>query len=101
MAEITQANLDAQTELILNTVKRGFDEQGAQIVGLKHDVQAFKADTSDRFARIEASLARLTESVDHFIKIYSDLTQEMTVLRQHVRDMEERLGKVELKLKAA
>lgn len=101
MAEITQAHLDAQTELILSAVKRGFEEQGVQVVNLQHDLHVFQTDATARFGRIEATLAKLTESVDRFAKIYTDLNQEVVVMRQQLRDVEARVGKLELKLKAA
>ncbi|MEK7518602.1 MAG: hypothetical protein AAB424_00875 [Patescibacteria group bacterium] len=59
------------------------------------------ADHDARFQRIEATLATLVESVDRFAKIYTDLNQEVVVMRQQLRDVESRVGKLELKLKTA
>lgn len=59
------------------------------------------ADHDALFQRIETTLATLVESVDRFAKIYADLNQEVVVMRQQLRDVESRVGKLELKLKAA
>ncbi len=71
-----------------------------------HDVHfmsilARLTDHDARFQRIETTLETLVESVDRFAKIYADLNQEVVVMRQQLRDVEERIGRLELKLKAA
>ena len=48
---------------------------------------------------MQKSLANLVTLVDKFTKIYTELNQELIVLRQHVRDMEVRIGKLEVQVK--
>jgi chromosome segregation ATPase len=64
------------------------------------DILSHLTDHDARFQRIETTLATLVESVDRFAKIYTDLNQEVVVMRQQLRDVEDRVGKLELKLKA-
>ncbi len=79
-----------QTEQIIGFVKRGFDEMTTRI-----DEQG------KEIATVRENLATLTTSVDRFAKIYTDLNQEFVVMRQHLRDVEMRVEKLEMRLKAA
>jgi hypothetical protein len=68
-----EKRLDDRTKAILNLMKQGFEEQ-------------FR-----RLDKLEASLVSLTSSIDRFV--------EMTALRKQMRDMEQRVEYLELKIK--
>ena len=76
-----EKRLEHMTDAILGVMKQGFDEQAR------------------RMDRIEEALASLTESVDRFIKKVMDHDQELIVLRKQLHDMEERIDRLELKVK--
>ena len=73
-----QERLENTANAIMGVMKLGFDEQ------------------SRRIDKIEASLASLTNSVDRFVKMITDQGQELMVLRQQLRDAENRIKQLEL-----
>ncbi len=75
--------LSEQTEAILGVMKQGFDEQ------------------SGRMDKLEVSLASLANSVDRFVKMITDQGQELVVLRQQLRDTENRIKQLELKARTS
>lgn len=77
------------------------DRLDARLSSLIDATHAGFAENEKRFQMMETTLATLVESVDRFAKIYTDLNQELVVMRQHLRDMEVRMDKMELKLNAA
>lgn len=102
--EQLDSRLEAQTERILGSVKRGFDELTDRIQKQGEDISLIKKNVgalSQEFNIVKVDLATLTTSVDRFAKIYTDLNQEFVVMRQHLRDVETRVEKLEMRLKAA
>ena len=87
--EQLDSRLEAQTERILGSVKRGFDEMTTRI-----DEQGKEITT------VRENLTTLTTSVDRFAKIYTDLNQEFVVMRQQLRDVEARVEKLEIHFRA-
>ena len=68
---------------------------------LRQEVKSDIAEARNDIAIMQESLANLVTLVDKFTKIYTELNQELSVLRQHVRDMEVRIEKLELQAKPA
>jgi chromosome segregation ATPase len=110
--------LEQTTQTILTEMRQGFTDHDARLGGIDTrlagidarltghdahfvDILARLTDHDVRFQRIESTLATLVESVDRFAKIYTDLNQEVMVMRQQLRDVESRVEKLELKLKTA
>ncbi|RJO59775.1 hypothetical protein C4546_00400 [Candidatus Parcubacteria bacterium] len=87
MSELNSNYLDEKLRLtqtaILEAVNQGFSEQ------------------YQRISKIEEDLSALTTSVDRFAKIFTDLNQEVIVLRQQLRDAEIKLEKLVPQNKAA
>lgn len=82
MAELTHAYLDQRFDAVLESVREGFAEQ------------------RQRSDRVESNLTTLTTSVDRFAKLFTDMNQEVAVLRQQLRDAEERIDRLELMVNA-
>jgi archaellum component FlaC len=82
-------------------VENRLSQVEVSVITLREEVRANFAANEARFEQIEKTLVTLVESVDRFAKIYADLNQEFVVMRQHLRDVEARVEKLELKLKAA
>ncbi len=80
---VLDQRLEEHTERILSVVKQGFDEH------------------ERRFERIERQLEMLTQSVDKFLKFYTELNQEFAVLRKQLKDLEHRFDELEARTRTS
>lgn len=83
LEETLDKRLEATTRAILGVVEQRFEALDA------------------RMSQFEHNLASLTSSVDRFVKLFSDQNQEIIVLRKQLKEVEERVEKLELKLHSA
>lgn len=89
--EYLDQKLDDQAEKILGVVKQGFDE----INGKFTDIDNRFTQIDKHLVSLEAWFETLTVSVDRFSKIFTDLNQEVIVLRKQLREAEYRVEKLE------
>ncbi|MEK7518651.1 MAG: hypothetical protein AAB424_00230 [Patescibacteria group bacterium] len=96
MATLTQEYFDKGLERFATAIQK--DLVGVR-TELKQDIANVRTELKQDIATMQKSLANLVTLVDKFTKIYTELNQELIVLRQHVRDMEVRIGKLEVQVK--
>jgi chromosome segregation ATPase len=91
-------NLSASVDTRLVEVRQ---ELKQDITGLRQEVKQDITDVRNDIGTLQESVANLITLVDKFTKIYIDLKHELEILRQHVRDAEIRIEKLEIQLKTA
>lgn len=97
MSALTQDHFDSS----MQRIDQRLDRLESNVSALLEATRSGFAANETRFQKIETTLVTLVESVDRLAKIYTDLNQELVVMRQHLRDVEARVEQLELKLKAA
>ncbi|MDP2789888.1 MAG: hypothetical protein Q8O51_02055 [bacterium] len=112
MATLTQEHFDEKLERFATAIQQDLTgvhqeiasvrtELKADIAGVRQEILIVRTELKQDIANVQESLANLVTLVDKFTKIYTELNQELVVLRQHVRDMELRIEKLEVHAKAA